>query len=285
MLSFVGISQINTTTIRMNDIRRDVTYIKKKFKISDYVKMDSVMIDTDMFMSEIYHKNLIKEFNEGTLSKFEVDDIIEKSKISILKSPIIINNNQEKIIIQQDSISKSTPPGKGDLVYVIKDTMTIYQPYTIDVTLSKGMDNKQLIKIIDSYKNKTLIDTLIDVSPIMSAKVIDPTGKNFIISPTTSEIQNTTGKNLIRWQWQVVPHVEGDNYLTINVNNIIDGNPQSVNIYNGRTYVYSKHTIPGDFWNWVKINWTYITYVIGLIGAIFAFIYKEKLFGFFRRKE
>ena len=141
-----------------------------------------------------------------------------------------------------------------------------------------------LIKIIDGFKNKSLIDTLITITSKMRAVLVDPTG-SFKVKRISDSIQNTTLSNLIRWQWQVTPLVEGEKYLTINVDIYIDNIPQSINIYDGKTYVYAIHTWYGDLWNWIAKYWTYITYVVGGIVAIFGWLYKEKIISIFKKKE
>jgi hypothetical protein len=147
------------------------------------------------------------------------------------------------------------------------------------------MSQKQLINIIDGFKNKSLIDTLIPITNKMRARLLDPSGKKFTIKPITDSIQNTTLSNLIRWQWQIIPLVEGNNSLTISVDIYIDNIPQSINIYDGKTYVYAIHTWYGDLWNWIKTNWTYITYIVSGICAIFAWLYKEKIISIFKKKS
>jgi len=116
----------------------------------------------------------------------------------------------------------------------------------------------------------------------MRARLLDP-GKSFQQEPITAEIQNTTGKDLVRWQWQVIPLKEGNISLTISVDNYIDGVPQNVNIYNGKTYVYAIHTWYGDLWNWISTYWDKITYVLGGILMIFAWLYKEKIINVFKK--
>jgi hypothetical protein len=285
------------------NVRNFSNVYQKKYSVADYVKLDSVNIDTNLFKEKLRLMNKYDEFEKGTLSKSDINIAIEESKIitrygrpggsHISPRPIwlsdsitrIASSHREEILTTISAEPDITPPGKGNLTYVIKDTMEIDKTYTVDLSLSKDMNQEQIISIIDGFKNKQLIDTLINITPIMRARLLDPTGKNFTITVITDEIQNTTNVNLVRWQWQIVPLVEGDNYLTISVDNYVDNKPQSVNIYNGKTYVFAIHTWYGDLWNWIAKYWTYITYVVGGIFAILAWLYKERIIKIFKKKK
>lgn len=280
------------------------------------IKYDSIYIDTIVFKSMLLRYNMYNDFKNKNWNKIDIvkfKDCLEKSKIIIqeqkadsiskpkikyeMPAPIPKINNDIKTVmtkpqviisepthVESSSISPVTTPNKATLTYVIQDTMKMNQTYTIDLTLSKDMSKKQLIKIIDGFKNKSLIDTLITITSKMRAVLVDPTG-SFKVKRISDSIQNTTLSNLIRWQWQVTPLVEGEKYLTINVDIYIDNIPQSINIYDGKTYVYAIHTWYGDLWNWIAKYWTYITYVVGGIVAIFGWLYKEKIISIFKKKE
>ena len=280
------------------------------------IKYDSIYIDTIVFKSMLLRYNMYNDFKNKNWNKIDIvkfKDCLEKSKIIIqeqkadsiskpkikyeMPAPIPKINNDIKTVMTKPQVIISEPthvesssvplvitPNKATLTYVIQDTMKIDQTYTIDLTLSKDMSQKQLIKIIDGFKNKSLIDTLITITPKMRAVLVDPTG-SFKVKRISDSIQNTTLSNLIRWQWQVTPLVEGEKYLTINVDIYIDNISQSINIYDGKTYVYAIHTWYGDLWNWIAKYWTYITYVVGGIVAIFGWLYKEKIISIFKKKE
>ena len=161
--------------------------------------------------------------------------------------------------------------------------MMVGKPYIIDLVLSKDMTQKQVISIIDGFKNKSLIDTTIPITPKMRACLIDPAG-NFKHKRITDSIQNTTLRNLIRWQWQVTPLVEGVNYLSINVDIYLDDLPQSVLIYNGQTFVYSIEQPWYDkLLDWILTYWDKIMYVISGILVIFAWLYKENIIKIFKK--
>lgn len=254
---------------------------------------------------KIYEKNLTKQ--EEVKEEVVEEEMIYYEEIKESQEELWIEavEKEENIFLEEPIVALSSPPDpiimetqsiilkeievqeqkKAKLTYVINDTMMVGETYNVDLTLSKKITNNQLANIIDGFKDKPLIDTMIIITDIMRARLIDPTGKNFTVTQITEEIQNTTISDLIRWQWQVVPLIEGDNSLTISVDIYLEDSPQSVNIYNGKTHVYAIHTFWEDFGNWIEKNWSYITYIVGLIGAIIAWLYKEKIINFFKRNE
>lgn len=252
-------------------------------------------------------KSTYVKFQKPVIIKTE----IKKEVVPVLPPPIEIkkevepvlphpppvdykNNNDKKSIPPINNIKKIKnvvplppiilPQNKATLTYVIKDTMMKGKTYTVDLTLSTNMSNEQIVNIIDGFKNKELIDTMITITQIMRARLLDPS-KNFEVTSITDEVQNTSGNKLVRWQWQVVPINEGEISLTISVDNYINDKPQSVNIYNGKTYVYAIHTWYGDLWNWISKYWIYLTWTITGICAILAFLLKEKIINLFRRRD
>ena len=205
---------------------------------------------------------------------------IKNTQNPVVKTTSIHNQSPAPTPIVNEIISEQ----RATLTYVIRDTMLVGETYTIDLTLSKDLSEQLLVRIIDGFRGKNLIDTLITITPVMRARLLDP-AKSFTQEPITSEIQSTTGKDLVRWQWQVIPQKEGDISLSISVDNYVDGVPQNVNIYNGKTYVYAIHTWNGDLWNWISTYWDKITYVLGGILTIFAWLYKEKIINIFKKNE
>lgn len=270
------------------------------------VKFDSILVDDTIKFKELLKRyNLFDDFVKGNWDKIDKGKFKQCLDLSQFKEKKINTSDLRKstylkyvkptkpsAILEELKTTKNNPvpidethKDKAKLTYVLSDTMMVGKTYTVDLTLSKNMSNQQIIHIIDGFKNKSLIDTLINITPLMRARLLDPSGKNFTITPITEEKQNTTQSDLIRWQWQVIPIVEGNNSLTISVDNFISDQPQSVNIYNGKTYVFAIHTWYGDLWNWIKTNWAYITYVIGGLFAIFAWLYKEKIISIFKKKD
>jgi hypothetical protein len=235
-------------------------------------------IDIDIFdfiLKSSLERNWVTLGEEISSEEMVEDDLTQEKGIPLSPSPIFITTGTNPLKNQQD---------KGNLTYVINDTMELGKIYNVDLTLSKGITQKQLIHIIDGFKNKEIIDTLINITPVMRARLLSP-NNNFKIKSVTDSVQNTTYSDLIRWQWQVIPLIEGDNYLTISVDIYIDNLPQSINIYNGKTYVYAYHTWHGDLWKWIEKYWTYITYAIGGMCTIVVFFYKEKIINLFKRKD
>lgn len=253
-----------------------IKYLQHKTYISDISNIDYNKIDTNRLKENLIKDGLYEKFQNG--ENIDILKYVNESKIQ-MDSAVKIKIPQP--IVTVELLGPELPQSK--LTYVINDTMMVGETYTIDVTLSTFMTDNQLIKIIDGFKDKNLIDTMINITPMMRVRLLDPS-KCFKQEPITSEIQNTTNKNLIRWQWQVIPTVEGNISLTISVDNYIDGIPQNVNIYNGKTYVYAIHTWYGDIWIWVSKYWDKITYIIGGLLTIFGWLYKEKIINILKKK-
>jgi len=262
----------DSQTKMIKETRKDVG-LKKSFdaKIiaqqSHLLQFDSILVDTLKFNNLLKNYGLYEDFKNGNWDKIDKEKFQQCLELSkLLVNEEVINKMQRErksigysaqeikmieningVIETKNSDPTVSPPPpppppsdevieppKGKLIYVINDTMQVGFTYIVDLTLSKNMTNQQVINIIDGFKNKELIDTLINITTEMRARLLDPSGKNFTITPITSEKQNTTNKDLLRWQWQIIPLVEGDNFLTISVDNYIDEQPQSVNIYNGK---------------------------------------------------
>jgi hypothetical protein len=313
-LCFFGYSQEQFNSVK---IQQPQTITYKIVTFPHIIRYDSILIDTLVLNNLLIQNNLYDYFKNGEWDKIDkvkfkkclqlsrvkkvkantesTGKSDEKQVIKYVPPPISspIHKNINKVMLSkpieqpQTTVQEITTveQPKADLTYVINDTMLIGKPYTVDLTLSRNISNSELINIIDGFKNKQLIDTSINITPIMRARLLDASQTNFKITPMTDDIQNTTGNKLIRWQWQVVPLVEGENFLTISVDNYVDNRAQSVNIYNGKTYVYAIHTWYGDLWLWIKTNWTYITYVVGGIFAILAFLYKENIISIFKKQN
>jgi hypothetical protein len=64
---------------------------------------------------------------------------------------------------------------------------------------------------------------------------------------------------------------------------IIDDHRKSLKIYEDKIYVDIKKGT--SMWLWVQKYWTYITYIIGGICTIIAWMYKEKIIKFFKKSE
>jgi len=62
---------------------------------------------------------------------------------------------------------------------------------------------------------------------------------------------------------------------------IVDNHKKSLKIYQDKIYVHIEFWT--KIWINVKANWTYITYIIGGIFAIFGWLYKEKIIKIFKK--
>ena len=74
----------------------------------------------------------------------------------------------------------------------------------------------------------------------MRARLIDPSGGNFIIIPITDTVQIVEMKDstYTLWQWRVRPIKYGDQQLVLNVDMIIGDHKKSIHIYQDTVHIY-----------------------------------------------
>jgi len=168
----------------------------------------------------------------------------------------------------------------GDITHIIRDTMRYGVTDTVELTVSYNTPVNFLIERVGTFnrtRHDNLITQSIKITPIMEAKLIDPTNNSFEIVPITDQTQLIEFEDytFTIWQWRVTPLAGGKKDLILNVNMVVGSHNKSIKIYEDKIYI---HITPMDkFWIWMKTNWTYLTYLVGLITALFGFIYKEKI--------
>lgn len=218
------------------------------------------------------------------------DEAVQASKDSITLEPTSVDTIQspviKKTITLSDSILFDYHTNKiGDIIHLIEDTMFYGITDTIELTVSYNTPVNFIIERVGTFHNTrrdNIIIQKIRITPVMEAKLIDPTNGNFQIIPITDQTQiiEYEDDTYTLWQWRVTPLTGGMKNLVLNVNMIVGDHTKSIKIYEDKIYVHI--TRADKFWIWIKLNWTYLTYAIGLITAILGFLYKEKILHIFK---
>ena len=209
-----------------------------------------------------------KEFADDiSYSKYKIGDDIIKP---VNKDTIIIN--------------ESTPIYKkydiGNVAINVPDTnMKVGFPYIIKLRISKKeLSLKNLIGDSIGYINtndikSSIILDKINISPIMSANLIDIDEAFEIKKGFMSNIKNIESEGYVEWEWKVKPIKYGDNRLKVIANVINDETkqPTEISVYDKQIKIKS---------NWVFLlskflsqNWEWLFGT--LLIPLFTFIYNK----------
>lgn len=163
----------------------------------------------------------------------------------------------------------------GDINYVVNDTMVVGEISIVNMTISKSVNKEILINDINTFNENNLFTEVIRISPIMSARLIDPkNGENFIIVSITPEEQLIESDDYTKWQWQVTPLNKGNHKLTLTVDIIYETNRKNIKVYDDFIYVYNKDKLTIKLLNFFKNNWEWL--LSTLLIPFFIFIYNKK---------
>ncbi len=209
--------------------------------------------------------------------EFATDDIsYSKYKIG---DDIINPVNRDTIIINE-----STPIYKkydiGNVAINVPDTnMQVGFPYIIKLRISKKeLSLKNLIGDSIGYINtndikSSIILDKINISPIMSANLIDIDEAFEIKNGFVSNIKNIESEGYVEWEWKVKPIKSGDNRLKVIANVINDETKQPTEIS-----VYDKQIKIKSNWKFLlskflSENWEWLFGT--LLIPLFTFIYNK----------
>ena len=177
---------------------------------------------------------------------------IDHSELDIVESttsPVLISNEiivRDNYILRRDTIiiNQSTPVYKkydiGNVVVNVPDTnMKVGFPYIIKLRISKkelGLEN--LIGDSTNYINtndikSSIILDRINISPIMSAYLIDIDNAFEIKSGFVSNMKNIESGGYVEWEWKIKPIKSGENRLKVIANVINDetNQPTEISVY------------------------------------------------------
>ena len=199
-------------------------------------------------------------------------------------APIIVrktlhNNSNQSSHLALISSNTITPVfDRGNINYVIQDTMIVGVINEVNVTISKGVDIKDIIKDVKTFTESNIHTDTIRIAPVMRARLIDPSnGINFIISPKTSTEQFLEIGDYTRWTWDVTPINKGNNKLSLAVDVMYGDKSKSYQIYDGIIYVYSNETFFQKITKFLVKNLQYILSSLIIPFGVFLYTrYKKK---------
>lgn len=212
----------------------------------------------------------------------EKEDKIRRDKEwnKLEKDGTIVKNNKVKQNEKTSAKINLESPGfdKGDINYVVQDTMVVGVINEVNMTISKGVDIKTIIADVKTFTESNLHTDTIRIAPIMRARLIDPSnGINFIIAPKTNAEQFLEIGDYTRWTWDVTPLNKGKNKLSLVVDVIYDNKSKSYQVYDGLIYVYSNETFFQIITKLIIKNWQYLLSSLLIPFGIFLYTkYKKK---------
>ena len=160
---------------------------------------------------------------------------------------------------------------KGDITYVMQDSMVVGEISIVDMTVSKGMTHSEIVASVESFSNASVVAEEIRVTPTMRAKLIDPSTNNFRIVPITPDTQIIEPNGYTLWKWNVTPLVSGVNPLLISVDIIVGDNSKSIEVYEGKIQVISNETSWDKFVKFLNENWKYLLSTLIIPFGIFVY--------------
>jgi len=252
---------------------------------NETIKVEESTIEEETYLYEEPQVEIIEERKKISSSKNE--DMTWKL-IDYSESPIddVTQSHEDKIIEDGEIVEyMEIPPiepisnnldyiNKGDIIYVIKDSMVVGEISIVDMTISKNMNITEIVTEIETFSDESIYTDNIRITPIMRAKLIDPSGINFIITPLTSEEQIIENNGYTIWKWNVMPLIKGSNDLYLSVDVIIDDNSKSIEVYNDKILVISNETFITKTTNFFLEHWKW--FLSTLIIPILIFFYKFK---------
>jgi hypothetical protein len=264
MLFFItSCSSINTVSYE-----EDTDGIKKE-KVEDLI--DDIVVEKEDYDVE---GDVIEEYveEEKIMSYVDYDlleDVDPVEELIIVSSPIIDTISFPPVY--RRSINNEIEV--GDINYVVNDTMVIGVTTEVNMTISHNVDIEEIINDVETFNEDNVVSEEIRIAPVMRAKLIDPSGVNFRIIPTTNEEQFLEDEEFTLWTWNVTPLLKGDNELELVVDIIIDDRSKSIQVFDGVIYVYSDDSILDIIIDFINNNWTYL--LSTLIIPLFLFFYKK----------
>ena len=183
-----------------------------------------------------------------------------------MSSPLIL----EKTII--DDIVK-----EGDINFVLQDTMIVGIVNEINMTISINVDKSKIISDINTFNEFNLKTDTIRISPLMRARLIDPTDEKFKIQPKTSEEQFLEYNDYTIWTWNVIPLEEGNNELSLVVDIIYDNRSKTIKSYDDIIYVHSDKSMIDKILYFIEMNWQYFLSTLVIPLLIWLFNKRKKI--------
>jgi hypothetical protein len=128
--------------------------------------------------------------------------------------------------------------------------MKVFKNYEVKVRISKSQNNIEITENIQGKVHTKSIQT----TSTMEVKLVDPTGKNFIIGLTNSEVQ-LVDSSYTEWRFDVKPIKSGLNKLNLVVSIIKDSSVKQVVLSDD---ILVKSNPPAQIQNAWSENWKWI---------------------------
>jgi len=165
------------------------------------------------------------KLNEGLKIKIDTNtniDFIETDyfeKLNATKAVDVVPKTiiQKEVVVKTNSKSTISESQLGQIVYKVPDTMKVFNNYEVIVRISKSSSNIEITENISGKLHTKSIQT----TSTMEVKLVDPTGKNFVISLVNSETQ-LVDSSYTEWRFNVKPIKSGLNKLNLVVSIIKD---------------------------------------------------------------
>lgn len=224
-------------------------------------KRDTIFIDS-LFVNPIIK---IKE-NKTEESQVIVSETQNPPKLEVDKKENPKVENEVKVeVTDNTTLDDITNESVGIMAYSTPEQMVVGKSYTIKLRISKEKNKIQLVSgdrnipINDINTDSKVVIESIRVEPIMSANLIAEDGK-FIITTSSTEIQNIEDKGYTEWGWRITPLKSGENFLKLVVKvRIINENGDfykditvfDKNIEVKSNVVFSIKTWLSNYWQWL----------------------------------
>jgi hypothetical protein len=224
-------------------------------------KRDTIFIDS-LFVNPIIK---IKE-NKTEESQVIVSETQNPPKLEVDKKENPKVENEVKVeVTDNTTLDDITNESVGIMAYSTPEQMVVGKSYTIKLRISKEKNKIQLVSgdrnipINDINTDSKVVIESIRVEPIMSANLITEDGK-FIITTSSTEIQNIEDKGYTEWGWRITPLKSGENFLKLVVKvRIISENGDfykditvfDKNIEVKSNVVFSIKTWLSNYWQWL----------------------------------
>ena len=227
------------------------------------VKIDTNFVDTS-FTEPIIKEMIIKKNPEE--SQVVVNEKQNPPKLEVDKKENPKVENEVKVeVTDNTTLDDITNESVGIMAYSTPEQMVVGKSYTIKLRISKEKNKIQLVSgdrnipINDINTDSKVVIESIRVEPIMSANLIAEDGK-FIITTSSTEIQNIEDKGYTEWGWRITPLKSGENFLKLVVKvRIINENGDfykditvfDKNIEVKSNVVFSIKTWLSNYWQWL----------------------------------
>jgi hypothetical protein len=179
------------------------------------------------------------------IEHYETDYVSKLKKLSTIEEKI--TDEKSKIIVEKTIINTNKESQLGQIIYKVPDTMKVFKNYEVIVRISKSKNNIEITENIQGKIHTKNIQT-------MEVKLVDPTGKNFVIGLINSEVQ-LVDSSYTEWRFDVKPIKSGLNKLNLVVSIIKDSSVKQVVLSDD---ILVKSNPPAQLQNAWSENWKWI---------------------------